>query len=72
MCVETNNNSYGFGLTPFNGVRKSIFYMLASIFVIFYQWFYDAVVCGSLMQPPNVKAVYGNISPLLLIHMNYK
>ena len=65
MCNNaTKHKSYGTGLTAFNKVHKRTVYILRDIIIFFYRWFYDTAARGSLMESPNAKAVYGNISPV--------
>ena len=50
-------------LTYSNKDHKRIVYILDDTVFLFYRWFHDTAVCGSLMKPPNSKLVSGNVPP---------
>ena len=69
MCNETNNKSYGSGLTSTNKLRKSILYILDNIIFFVTMIIQYTADHGSRIQPPNSKAVSCN--PPLLVYAAY-
>ena len=72
MCDTTNHKSNGLGPKTFNEFCKYIVYILDDIIVLYYQMFYNIADCEALMHPPNAKVVFGNITPLLMLHLTSK
>ena len=72
MCDATHSQSFGWGLTAVNEVRKRIVLILGDIFFPMPTNIRYTAACGSLVHPQNVKIFAGNISPLLLVHIIHK
>ena len=66
MWDATHNKYFGLGLlTDINELHKRIYYIVGNIFVLFYQWLYDRVVCDvypgprfSIRADPTMSANY--------------